>query len=77
MKNKVIDIKEGKKEETGNFSLDIWFDEGVLKTFIDIIGYQINTHWVAVSTKEGKTFAYPAANIAELIHYPTSIQKAE
>lgn len=37
--------------------------------FEDIAGYSVNSEWVAVTTKEGETYVYPARNIARLKHY--------
>lgn len=39
--------------------------------FKDIMGYQVNGDWVAVSLKDGTTYAYPASNISRIKHYIT------
>lgn len=37
--------------------------------FQDIMGYQISSEWVAVSLKDGTTYAYPKDSIARIKHY--------
>lgn len=37
--------------------------------FKDIMGYQISSDWVAVSLKDGTTYAYPKSSIARIKHY--------
>lgn len=37
--------------------------------FQDIMGYQISSEWVAVSLKDGTTYAYPKSSIARIKHY--------
>lgn len=37
--------------------------------FKDIMGYQISSEWVAVSLKDGTTYAYPKSAIARIKHY--------
>lgn len=39
--------------------------------FKDIMGYQVNGDWVAVSLKDGTTYAYPASNISRIKHFIT------
>lgn len=39
--------------------------------FKDIAGYQINSNWVAVSLRDGTTYAYPAAHVVRIKHYNT------
>lgn len=39
--------------------------------FKDIMGYQVNGDWVAVSLKDGTTYAYPASDISRIKHYIT------
>ncbi len=43
--------------------------------FKDIIGYQVNQNWVAVSTKDGSTYVYPADSIARIKHYFTPVEQ--
>lgn len=37
--------------------------------FKDIVGYQVNQEWVAVSLRDGSTYVYPADHVARLKHY--------
>ena len=37
--------------------------------FEDILGYQMNGEWVAVSLKNGSTYVYPRTSIARIKHY--------
>lgn len=43
--------------------------------FKDIIGYQVNQNWLAVSTKDGSTYVYPASSIARIKHYFTPVEQ--
>ena len=53
MQRRGMDIREG-------------FDGPI---FEDIAGYTINGDWVAVMTKEGETYVYPAAGVARIKHF--------
>lgn len=37
--------------------------------FEDIMGYQVNADWVAVSLKDGTTYVYPASRVARIKHF--------
>ena len=37
--------------------------------FEDISGYSVNGDWVAVTTKDGTTYIYPAASVARIKHF--------
>lgn len=37
--------------------------------FRDIAGYQVNGAWLAVSLKDGTTYAYPIANVSRFKHF--------
>ena len=70
-------------EENQSYNIDLTFygewnyveEQNVdnVKTYEDIIGYQVSNTVVAVMTKEGETLVYPLDRLSMLRHYPQAI----
>jgi hypothetical protein len=64
--DKVVDLVP-QKEKIQN--IDVYFkDSPIPLQIIDILGYQVGSHWVAVSLKDGTTLVYKYDDIHHLVH---------
>lgn len=68
-------VKELKPVEQGSYNIYIYFDDGDAKDFIDILGYQIGAAWIAISLKDGTTFAFPTTTVKSIKHYPNTTKE--
>jgi hypothetical protein len=53
-------------EETGEFV-------GQIKTYENIIGYQVGNDVIAVVTHDGETHIYPMGSVTFVRHYPAEV----
>lgn len=58
-------------EKPQNYSIEITMNDDAVHNFVNILGYQVNGDWVAVSLTDGSTYAYPAARVTRIKHYIT------
>lgn len=68
-------VKELKAVDNGRFDIVIYLNDNEIAQFEDILGYQIGSHWAAVSMKDGSTTAYPITRIKTVRHYPVNTKK--
>ena len=72
VQNLHITFKEAQKQEAiaaltrRNLPIREGFDGPI---FQDIAGYSVNGDWVAVMTKQGDTYVYPAGSVARIKHF--------
>lgn len=68
--NMTENVKELKPVEQGSYNIYIYFNDGEFEDFVDILGYQIGATWIAISLKDGTTFAFPTTTVKSIKHYP-------
>ncbi len=64
--DKVVDLVPQKEKVQ---DIQVWFNDALRPMIIrDILGYQVGSHWVAISEKDGTTQVYKYENVHHLVH---------
>ncbi len=78
MKNddKVVNIKNKEANTVASVGYDIHITmyNDTVTSYRDILGYQVGNQWVAVSLKDGTTYAHPASAIVLIQHTPSKAE---